>query len=396
MSPGAQVGVEGLRVDRVVMREIRLPLVAPFRSAGGMVDVRRVVLLELHDADGGVAWSECVAESLPTYAPDTADTAWLAIGEWVAPRLVQAGEVHHRTVHELLGTGIRGHRMARAAVEMGVWGLAAIRAGRPLAALAAASCAGGEADTPVRASVATGIVIGLQDSLDDLVARAVAARDQGYRRIKVKVSPGHDVEPLRAVREALGAHALSVDANCAYSMDDATHVQALHAMDELDLAMIEQPLGAEDLVRHAALQRQLATRICLDESVVSLAAAEDMLALGSGRVVNIKPGRVGGLATAIAIHDRMSDAGIAVWCGGMLETGIGRAYNVALASLPGFSEPSDLSPSARYWARDIVTPPWTMDQDGFVTVPLEAPGLGVAVDAGYIDALTVRSRVIER
>lgn len=397
MSESAQRSQPPVEVVRVVMREIRLPLVAPFRSASGVVDARRVLLLELHDGSGATAWSECVAESLPAYSPETVDTAWLAIGEWLAPRVVHAGPVHHGTVHAVLGDGVRGHRMARAAVEMGVWGIAARRLGASLAAIVN-EASGGAPQRPVvpRTSVDTGVVIGMQPSLDALAERARTAKHEGYRRIKIKVSPGHDVEPLRTVRDAIGAHPLSVDANGTYSLDDAAHVHALDAMDTMSLAMIEQPLGPGDLVRHAALQQRLSTPLCLDESIVSLAAAEDMLSLRSARVVNIKPGRVGGFAEAIAIHDRMAAAGIPAWCGGMLETGIGRAYNVALASLPGFTEPSDLSPSARYWARDIVTPAWTMSADGRVAVPLGTAGIGVEVDTAYIDSLTVRSRVIGR
>lgn len=394
MNAGTHAGSPSLQVDRVVMREIRLPLVAPFRSATGVVDARRVILLELRDADGCLAWSECVAESLPAYSPETVDTAWLAIGEWLAPRLVHGAAVHHGTVHALLGEGVRGHRMARASLEMGIWALASRRVGTPLAALIAGESHASRGHVAPRASIETGIVLGMQDSLAGLMDLARTAIADGYRRIKVKATPGQSVEMVRAMRDAIGDHPLAVDANCSYSLDDAGHVRELEALDRLGLTMIEQPLGAEDLVRHAALQRRLVTPVCLDESIVGVAAAEDMLTLQSGRMVNIKPGRVGGLAEAIAIHDRMASAGLPVWCGGMLETGIGRAYNVALAALPGFTEPSDLSPSARYWSRDVVTPEWTMDRAGRVTVPLGSPGIGVEVDAGYVDSLTVRSLVI--
>jgi len=215
----------------------------------------------------------------------------------------------------------------------------------------------------------------------------------GYRRIKLKIKPGADIDVVAAVREALGPDVpLSVDANCAYSLADAEHLRKL---DAFDLMMLEQPLAWNDLTRHAELQRSLKTSICLDESITGVAAVEAMVTLRSGRIVNIKPGRVGGLTPAVAIHDHCLAHALPVWCGGMLETGIGRAYNVALASLPNFKLPGDLSPSARYWERDIISPEWTM-ADGLVTVPLDRPGLGVTVDRDRIEDLTVRMESVER
>ncbi|HEX6057993.1 MAG TPA: o-succinylbenzoate synthase, partial [Gemmatimonadaceae bacterium] len=237
-----------------------------------------------------------------------------------------------------------------------------------------------------------GISIGIQESPEALVARAGAAATQGYRKVKVKIRPGADVEYVRAVREALGPGvAVMADANSAYTLADADHLAEL---DAFSLTMIEQPLGDDDLVRHAELQRRLRTPICLDESITSLDRAEDMIALGSGRIVNIKPGRVGGFAPSIAIHDLAMRHGIPVWCGGMLESGVGRAHNVALASLRNFTLPGDLSPSARYWERDIVRPEWTMDPEGMVDVPLDRPGMGVDVDVDRVDDLTVRREVL--
>src|SRR5690606_21194347 len=223
-------------------------------------------------------------------------------------------------------------------------------------------------------------------SPEALVEKAVSAARDGYRKIKLKIEPGADIEYVAAVRRALPHAPLMVDANNAYTLDDAPRLAQL---DAFDLIMIEQPLEHEDLVRHAALQRQLRTPICLDESITSLNRAEDMIELGSGRIINIKPGRVGGFTSSLAIHDLCVRHGVPVWCGGMLETGIGRAYNVALASLPGFTIAGDLSPSARYWERDIVRPEWTADADGMVTVPADRPGIGVAVDEAMIDDLTV-------
>jgi O-succinylbenzoate synthase len=268
--------------------------------------------------------------------------------------------------------------MAKAALEMGMWGLAAEARQLPLARLI-----GGTRDR-----VPTGISLGIQPEPAALVARAQAAVAAGYRKIKVKIRPGQDVAYVGAVRAALGdTIGLMADANSAYTLADADHLLEL---DAFGLIMLEQPLGDDDLVRHATLQRRMSTPICLDESITSVDRAHDMIELGSGRIVNIKPGRVGGLAVSMAIHDVCKTAGIPVWCGGMLESGIGRAYNVALASLPNFSLPGDLSPSARYWHRDIVSPEWTMDADGMVPVPTDRPGLGVAVDTDFVDALTTR------
>jgi O-succinylbenzoate synthase len=227
-----------------------------------------------------------------------------------------------------------------------------------------------------------------------LVEKAGRALSAGYRKVKLKIAPGSDIEYVRAVRQELGPAApLMVDANNAYQLEDAEHLARL---DELDLMMIEQPLAWDDLVRHARLQERLRTPICLDESITSVDRAEDMIGLGSGRIVNIKPGRVGGFTASIAIHDVCARAGIPVWCGGMLESGVGRAYNVALASLPNFTKPGDLSPSARYWAEDVVTPEWGMSADGLVRVPLHQPGLGVTVKSGFISRLTVRELRLRR
>jgi O-succinylbenzoate synthase len=216
---------------------------------------------------------------------------------------------------------------------------------------------------------------------------AVEASSAGYRRIKLKIQPGRDVMWVAAVREAIGeGPPLSVDANAAYGLSDTNHLKQL---DRFGLAMIEQPLARDDLVRHAELQRMLDTPICLDESIVSLDRAEDMMTLGAGKIINIKPGRVGGLAVSLAIHDCAARHGIPVWCGGMLESGVGRAHNIALASLPNFELPGDLSPSARYWDRDIVIPEWTMDC-GQIRVPLDRPGMGVEVDRDFVDDVTQR------
>ncbi len=367
-----------IRINHITLREIHLPLKEPFRISSGEVSVRRICLLELRDASGASTWSECVAGELPNYSSEAIDTAWVALSEWVAPRVLGREFAHPREIHAELERDFRGHEMAKAAVEMGAWGLAAEIARVPLATLI-----GGTRDR-----IEVGISLGIQASPDALVARARAALAEGYRKVKIKIRPGADLDYLTAARAALGPQApLMADANNAYTLADAAH---LATFDALRLLMIEQPLSHDDLVRHAELQRRLTTPICLDESIVNVERAEDMITLGSGKIVNIKPGRVGGFTSAIAIHDLCAKHGIPVWCGGMLESGVGRAYNVALASLPNFTKPGDVSPSARYWARDVVDPEWTMSADGFVTVPRDKPGLGVTVDRDRIENLTVR------
>jgi O-succinylbenzoate synthase len=369
-------------VDKIVLREIRLALKEPFQISSGVVAERRILLLELHDVNGASTWSECVAGEKPNYTAETIDTAWYAIEQWIAPRVLGVHFDGPEAVQGVLERDFRGHSMAKASVEMGCWGLAAVSEGVPLS-----KRIGGTRDR-----IATGISLGIQKTPEALVQRARAALAQGYRKIKVKIAPGSDVAFVSAVRQALGPDVhMMADANSAYRLSDADHLAKL---DPLGLIMIEQPLGQDDLVRHAELQRRLKTPICLDESITSLDRAEDMITLGSGRIVNIKPGRVGGFTVSRAIHNLCERHGIPVWCGGMLESGVGRAYNVALASLPNFKLPGDLSPSARYWERDVVTPEWTMDAEGMVTVPRTQPGIGVTVDMARVDDLTVRSQTL--
>lgn len=370
-----------LNIDRIVMREIRLPLKEPFRISSGAVSERRIALLELHHPSGLVAWSECVAGEYPNYSPETIDTAWHAIESWIAPKVLNRSFVHPREIHPVLRENIRGHDMAKAAVEMGGWALFA-----ELTECSLAQLLGG-----TQHRIPVGISLGIQAHPDALIERAAAAQRDGYRKIKIKIKPGADIEYVTAVRDALPDAHLMVDANNAYTLDDAGHLAKL---DKLRLMMIEQPLEREDLVRHAALQKRLRTPLCLDESITSVERAEDMIALGSGRIINIKPGRVGGFSAAIAIHDVARNHDIPVWCGGMLESGIGRAHNVALASLPNFTLPGDLSPSARYWERDVVIPEWTMSPDGFVEVPFDPTGIGVRVDRDRIENLTARMQTL--
>ena len=371
--------LESLRITRITLREIGLRLREPFEISSGLTTSRRILLVELEEADGTTAWSECVAGERPNFSAETIDTAWLAIAEWIAPRALSSSVPHPSALDAKLSANIRGHHMARAAVEMGGWALWAERTDRSLSA-----AIGGTRD-----AVATGISIGIQESPAALVDKSRAALNAGYRKIKMKIRPGADIEYIGAVREALGPDApLMADANSAYTLRDADHLADL---DSFGLMMIEQPLAPDDVRRHAELQDRLATPICLDESITSLDRAEDMMAVGTGWIVNIKPGRVGGFGPAKAIHDFCQHNGVPVWCGGMLESGVGRAYNVALASLSNFTLPGDVSPSARYWERDVVTPEWTMSSEGMVAVPRDRSGIGIEVAVDQIDDLTTRA-----
>ena len=339
------------------------------------MDERRILLLELHDAGGTSEWAECVAGETPNYSPETIDTAWFAIREWLAPRLLGKSVGAPEAVHEILERNISGHNMAKAALEMGSYGVIAKQSDVSLSNLI-----GGQRDR-----VATGISIGIQKDPDALVERAKRALADGYRKIIAKAG--------------LQAYIAQAGANGALMLypKEIVNYRDWEAID-IDLwrhywfGMVNRGVMAQrdDLVRHAQLQRRLKTPICLDESITDVARCEDMIALKSGRIVNIKPGRVGGFTVARRIHDVCAQHAIPVWCGGMLESGIGRAYNVSLASLPNFTLPGDLSPSARYWDRDIVTPEWTMDSQGMVSVPRDKPGIGVTVDRDRIDNITVR------
>ncbi len=369
-----------IRIEAVTLREIRLRLKEPFRISSGETWDRRILLVEVAGSDdaGGraLARGECVAGEQPTYGYETVETARLALERWLVPRLLGRSFAHPREVFPVLDHHLRGHRMAKAALEMACWELAARLAGEPLARLLGGT----------RKEVEAGISLGIQDTPADLAAKARAALERGYRKVKVKIRPGADLSYLLPLRRELGPDApLAVDANAAYTPADTDHLARL---DQLALLMIEQPLEGGDLLRHARLQRRLETPICLDESITSPERAEDMRELGAGRIVNVKPGRVGGFAQALAIHDVCREAGIPVWCGGMLESGVGRAHNVALASLPNFLLPGDLSPSERYWERDVVDPEWTMDGEGRVQVPWDRPGPGVEVDEERLAAIT--------
>lgn len=366
-----------IRVEHLNLREIRMPLVEPFEISSGVVEERRIFLIQVADEDGFIGWGECAAGETPNYSPETISTAWLAIREWVAPRIVGHSFDHPGEIYSALQKDFRGHLMAKAAVEMACWDLFAKREEISLSKLLGGT----------RSHIETGISIGIQKSSEILVEKARKALAEGYRKIKMKIKPGADIEFVKAVREALGPEApLMADANNAYSLEDSDRLAEL---DGFGLLMIEQPLAWDDVVRHSTLQRRLKTPICLDESITSIDKARDMVELKSGRIVNIKPSRVGGHGSSILIHDYCRSESIPVWCGGMLESGVGRAHNVALASLENFTLPGDVSPSHRYWEQDIVTPPWTMDAKGRVEVPRDRPGIGVEVDLDRVEDLTV-------
>jgi len=366
-----------LKIQSVTLREISLKLKEPFRISSGVTFDRRILLLELNDGEGTTAWSECVAGEYPNYSSETVETAWLAIREYVLPRVIGKIFESPADVWPMLNRDFRGHNMAKAAVEMGMWELEARRQSIPLSDLL-----GG-----VRDQIEVGVSIGIQTNPEELAIKASACLQEGYRKIKIKVMPGADLAFVEKVRKELPGAPLMVDANNAYTLDD---METLKAFDDLDLLMIEQPLAWDDLVQHAALQSRLDTPVCLDESITSVDRVRDMIELGSGKIVNIKPGRVGGFSPSIAIHDLCEQSGIPVWCGGMLESGVGRGFNIALASLPNFRFPGDISPSSRYWQRDIVTPEWSMHTDGTIQLRRDEPGTGIEVDKELIESLTVR------
>ncbi|MEQ9397929.1 MAG: o-succinylbenzoate synthase [Longimicrobiales bacterium] len=365
-----------MKIERAELREIPLRLKEYFEISSGGKQDRRILLLTLQ-GEGLEGWGECVVGEDPGYSYETTETAWHILTDFLLPGVVGRTATD---AEDLLNAvpWIRGHPMAKACVEMAGWDLAARMDGVSLSAKL-----GG-----VRDRVPVGVSIGIQKTDEALHAKVAGYIDQGYSRIKIKIKPGRDVEMLAGLREAFPDTPLMADANSAYRLKDADRLKEL---DALDLMMIEQPLAYDDLREHARLQELLDTPVCLDESIHSVEDARLALELGSGRIINIKPGRVGGLASSRRIHDLMREHDLPVWCGGMLESGVGRAHNVALASLPGFTLPGDISASQRYWERDVVVPEFTVE-DGHMRVPT-GPGIGVEPDVERIEALTVRRAV---
>lgn len=362
-----------MKIERATLREIPLRLKEFFEISSGGSQDRRVLLLTL-EGDGLEGWSECVASADPSYAYETTETAWHVLTDFILPEVVGQA-VEHPT--EVLAPvwWVRGHGMAKAAVEMAAWDMAARADGVSLS----------EKLGGTREAVPVGVSVGIKPTDEALHEQVAGFIDDGYARIKIKIKPGRDVEVLAGLRERYPDVDFMADANSAYTLDDADRLAEL---DALDLMMIEQPLRYDDFLHHARLQERIETPVCLDESIKSVGDTELALFLASCRIINIKPGRVGGLGESRAIHDMMREAGLPVWCGGMLESGVGRAHNVALASLPGFTLPGDISASSRYWERDIVSPEFEV-HDGKMAVPT-GPGIGVELDVERIEALTTR------
>jgi O-succinylbenzoate synthase len=371
--------IERFTLERIVLREIRLPLVHFFETSFSRTYERHIVLVEAI-SDGLSGWGEVTAGENPFYNEEWTASVWPLLRDYVAPRVLHhpfehADEVFDRTAH------IRGHFMARGGVEAAIWDLEARRAGVPLAKLI-----GGGA----RAEIPCGVSIGIQNSVAELLEKIKTELDAGYQRIKIKIKPGWDIDVVREVRRAFPNIRLMADANSAYSLADADHLKKL---DEFNLMMIEQPLEHDDILDHAALQSKLQTPICLDECIRTPHHAEQAIRMRACGIINIKLGRVGGFLNAKRVHDIAQAHGIPVWCGGMLESGIGRAHNIALSTLPNFVLPGDVSASKRYWARDIIVPEVEVSPRGTIAVP-SAPGFGYDLDLDFLKSITTREETI--
>jgi O-succinylbenzoate synthase len=365
-----------VRIERIELRVLRLPLVRFFETSFGRISERVFLLVTVED-EGAIGIGECVADESPFYSAETTATAWHIISRFISPLVLGRRFAHPAEIFPALEM-IRGHQMAKAAVEMAAWDLFARQREQPLS-----SVLGG-----TRSSIESGVSIGIQDSLEQLAERVEAERAAGYRRIKIKIKPGWDIDAVRVVRARFGSVPLMVDANGAYRLADVAHLRSL---DAFGLLMIEQPLEYDDIRDHAQLQAQLTTAVCLDESIHSLRGAAEAIALDACRVINIKPGRVGGHQQAIALHDLAARHRIPVWHGGMLESGIGRAHNIHLATLPNFTLPGDIAASCRYYAPDLIDPGIVVCPDGTIAVPT-GPGLGVNVIEERVDAATIERR----
>jgi o-succinylbenzoate synthase len=363
-----------VKVERLELRLLELPLVHFFETSFGRIDDKHFIIVRA-DGEGASGYGECVAENDPYYSAETNETAWHVISEFVAPRVLDVEFAHPRDVFPAL-KAIRGHHMAKAAVEMAIWDLYARQQRQPLWRVL-----GG-----VRDRIASGVSIGIQQSLGDLAANVDRELEAGYRRIKIKVKPGWDVDPVSMIRARFGSIPLMVDANAAYVPEDAEHLARL---DDYGLMMIEQPLDYDDIADHARLQRRLSTPICLDESIKTVGAAREAIAAGACRIINIKPGRVGGFGESIRLHDLCAEQGIPVWHGGMLESGIGRAANIHLSTLPNFTLPGDVAASRRYFNPDLIEPPIEVAADGTIAVPGD-PGLGVTICDDRVERATRR------
>ncbi len=368
-----------MKLRRITLRQISMPLVHFFETSFSRTYKRDIILVEV-ESEGVSGWGEVTAGENPFYNEEWTDSAWLILHDYVAPRVLgwEFGgpeEIYARTAH------IRGHNMARGGLETAVWDLAARREGVPLW-----KKIGGGA----RREIPCGVSIGIQDSVEQLLDKIQCELAAGYQRIKMKIKPGWDVDVVRRVRERFPDIKLMADANSAYTLADAGRLEKL---DNFYLMMIEQPLSHDDIIDHAELQRRLQTPICLDECIRTAHHAEQAIQLRACGIINIKLGRVGGFGEAKRVHDVAQGAGIPVWCGGMLEAGIGRAHNVALATLPNFALPGDVSASKRYWKQDIIEPAVETTARGTIAIRDE-PGFGYALDHDYIRAITVREETL--
>jgi len=367
-----------LNIDAIHMREINMPLAYPFETSFGLTTARRILLIEL-ESDGLTAWGECVAGEHPYFSDEMIDTAWIVIESELAPRLLEADIKTGGSCVDLFKQ-VRGHRMAKAALENAVWDLEAQVEGISLSRLLGGT----------RSVIPCGVSIGIQPTPEGLMDKIATELAAGYQRVKLKCKPGWDISIFEAVRARWPDITLSCDANSAYRMKDLDH---LASWDQFGLLMIEQPLWYDDFYFHSMLQKRLDTAICLDESIRNRRDALAAVDMESCRIINIKVGRVGGFSEAIAVHNVAEERGIPVWCGGMLETGIGRSHNIALSSLPNFSLPGDVSASSRYWVEDIIEPAVTVSAKGEIAVPT-AVGRGFEVQRDRVEALTVRRQTL--
>jgi len=369
-----------LRLELLELREIGLPLKSPFETSFGRTTRRRILIVRVFDRDGASGYGECVASENPFFNHETIDTAWLITAKYIAPMLAAARIESASQVKDTLAS-IRENRMAKAGVEAAIWDLEAKSIASPLW-----RHIGG-----TRNEIACGVSIGLQSSIAALLDKVSCEIESGYQRIKIKIKPGQDVALVEAVRKQFPDITLSVDANSAYRLE--TDIPLLKRLDDYNLLMIEQPLTPGDLLDHSKLQKELRTSICLDESILCLQNARHANELGACRIINIKLGRVGGFSEGKAIQAFARKHDMPVWCGGMLEAGIGRAHNIALSTLPGFTLPGDVSASARYWDEDIIEPPVTVSCEGTIKPPA-GPGIGFEVNEDRIESLTVRRETI--
>lgn len=368
-----------MKLSSLTLHHLRMPLQSAFETSFGRTENRDCILIEVHAGDL-TGYGECVADRDPGYSYETTGTAWHILSQYLIPQvlshdLMDADDFQSRVAP------VRGHPMAKAGLEMALWDLQGKREGRSLKDLL-----GGQRDR-----VEVGVSVGIQESPDALVRVVEGYLEDGYQRVKIKIKPGRDIAETTALRVAFPGLRLQVDANSAYTVQTAT---SLHPLDELGLLLIEQPLAEDDLWDHSRLQAQFSTPLCLDESILSPRHARQALEMDACRVINIKAGRVGGLSQAVAIHDLCRQRGVPVWCGGMLETGVGRASNLALASLPNFTLPGDISATDRYYKEDITTERFTLNPGSTIDVP-GGPGLGVTINWDVVEKVTIKKKTLE-